>query len=246
MNYKIIALSIASILLLNGCESMQKASTAMGSTGTGVLAGVLTGAGTGILCDKLTGGKNTGACVAAGMAVGAAAGTWAASLDKEREKSVAGMDCATVKRRMNYPSTANTPKAVLSLASPSSLVVKPGQKLKIPVKMDLASPGSEGKEEEVAFKMQATDGNFNALTKGCGGDYLLPVTFPTDKEGVHNGILTLINASNGNEIEGGSLKYCYTVSSNGVDNKCGGMISASAEPEKFTQPSKKSKHRRRR
>lgn len=87
MNYKIVALTVSGILLLSGCETMQKASSAMGSTGTGVLAGVAAGAGTGVLCDKLTHGNATGACVAAGMAVGAAVGTWTASLDEEAEKS---------------------------------------------------------------------------------------------------------------------------------------------------------------
>jgi hypothetical protein len=235
MNYKIIALTASITLLLSGCETMQKASTAMGSTGTGVIAGVAAGAGTGFACDKLTGGKHTGACVAAGMAVGAAVGTWAAKMDEEAEKSVPAMDCTSVKRRMNY--TGSTPKAILKFAEQPAHVVKPGEALKIPVKMDLATAGAEGEEQELTFKNEVTSaGEKNtgrAITKGCGGDYLLPWAIPTEKEGVYNSTIKLVNASDNSEIEGGVLSFCYTVAKDGVD-KCG--KAQSVQPASFDQP----------
>jgi hypothetical protein len=222
MNYKIIALTTSITLLLSGCETMQKASTAMGSTGTGVIAGVAAGAGTGFACDKLTGGKNTAACVAAGMAVGAAVGALAAKMDEEAEKSVPAMDCASVKRRMNYSSTK--PKTGLKFATQPAQVVKPGSDLKLPIKMDLVTPGAEGKEDELTFKIDMTAGSekntSGVKTKACGGDYDLNLSVPTEKEGVYNTTVKLLNASDNSEIEGGVLNVCYTVAKDGVD-KCG-------------------------
>lgn len=72
-----VSLAVAGSMLLSGCETIQKTSAAMGSLGTGVLAGAAAGIGTGVLCDQLTNGKNTAACIAAGLVVGAAAGYWA-------------------------------------------------------------------------------------------------------------------------------------------------------------------------
>ncbi|MDD2723883.1 MAG: hypothetical protein PHH59_07665 [Methylovulum sp.] len=185
INYKIVALVASTTFLISGCETMQQASTAMGSTGTGILAGVAAGAGTGVLCDKMTGGKNTAACVAAGMAVGAAVGAWAASMDEAAEKAVPAMDCASVKRRMNYSSTSSNPVALLKFAQQPAQVVSPGENLKISVKMDLATPGASGQEQEVTFKNNVTSGGEKntgrAITKGCGGDYLLPWVIPIKK-----------------------------------------------------------------
>ncbi len=249
MNYKIVALAVSATLLLGGCETMQKASSAMGSTGTGVLAGVAAGAGTGIACDKLTGGKHTGVCVAAGMAVGAAVGTWAAHMDEESEKAVPAMDCTSVKKRMNYPSTASKPLAFLKFAEQPAHVVIPGQDLKIPVKMDLATPGVEGQEQEITFKNEVTSsGEKNtgrAITKTCGGDYSLPWTIPTEKEGVYNTTIKLVDAADNSDIEGGVLTFCYTVAKDGVD-KCGmtqpmGVSEQAVTPNSKSKKSKKSK-----
>ena len=196
----------------------------MGSTGTGVLAGVAAGATTGILCDKLTGGNNTGACVAAGMAVGAAVGTWAASLDEAAEKAVPAMDCASIKRRMNYPSTASKPKALLKFSEQLAQVVKPGEALKIPLKMDLATPGADGKEQEITIKFENTFGTEKStgrpITKPCGGDFTLPFVQETTTEGVYNSTIQLINAADNSKIEGGLISFCYTVANDGI-NKCG-------------------------
>lgn len=241
MNYKVIALTASITVLLSGCETMQKASTAMGSTGTGVIAGVAAGAGTGIACDKLTGGKHTGACVAAGMAVGAAVGTWAAKMDEEAEKAVPAMDCTSVKRRMNYSSSK--PKAGLKFALETPHVVKPGSELKIPMKMDLVTPGAEGQEEELTFKIDTTAGSEKntgrAITKACGGDYDLPLVISTEKEGVYNTTIKLLNASDNTEIEGGILNFCYTVAKDGVD-KCGKTQNV-LQPSSFDQPATSSK-----
>ena len=224
MNHKVIALTVSGIILLSGCSTIQEASSAMGSTGTGVLAGVVAGAGAGVACDKLTGGKNTGACVAVGMAVGAAVGKWAADMDDAAEKAVPAMDCKSIKKRMVYSSTASRPQAELKLASDHpSLVVTPGQSLKLPIKMNLATPGKAGQEQDVAFKIVTTTGSDRflgkAITKECGGDYLLPATFPTDKEGVYNTEIKLVDATDNSNIDGGLLHICYTVASNGM-NKC--------------------------
>ncbi|TSA40742.1 MAG: hypothetical protein D4R63_05160 [Methylococcaceae bacterium] len=225
MNYKIIALTVSGVFLLSGCSTIQEASSAMGSTGTGVLAGVIAGAGAGVACDKLTGGKNTGACVAVGMAVGAAVGTWAADMDEAAEKAVPAMDCKSIKKRMVYSSTASLPRAELKLASDHpSLVVSPGQSLKLPIKMNLATPGKAGQEQDVAFKIVTTSGSDTytgkVITKECGGDYSLPATFPTDKEGVYNTEIKLVDANDSKKIIDGSLLHiCYTVASNGV-SKC--------------------------
>jgi hypothetical protein len=240
MNYKIIALTTSITLLLSGCETMQKAATGLGSTGTGVIAGVAAGAGAGFACDKLTGGKNTGACIAAGMAVGAAVGTWAAKMDEEAEKAVPAMDCTSVKRRMNYSSSQ--PKAGLKFAAETSHVVKPGTDLKIPMKMDLVTPGTEGQEEELTFKIDITAGGEKntgrAITKACGGDYDLPLVIPTEKEGVYNTTIQLLNASDNSKIEGGVLNFCYTVAKDGVD-KCG--KAQNVQPASFDQPVTSSK-----
>lgn len=225
LNFKVVSLSVAGVLMLSGCASMQEASTALGSTGTGVIAGTLAGVGAGVACDKLTGGKNTGACVAVGMAVGAAVGKWAADMDEAAEKAVPAMDCKSIKRRMAYSSTASRPKAELKLAANHPpLVARPGQALKLPITMNLATPGPDGKEQEVAFKIISTTNGETystgkAITKECGGDYSLPTSFPTDKEGVFNTDIKLVDASNGSNIDGGLLHVCYTVSSSGV-NKC--------------------------
>lgn len=246
MNYKIIALSIASVLLLNGCGAMQKASTAMGSETTGALVGIATGVGTGVACDKLTGGKNTGACVAAGLAVGAAAGAMAASWDEGKANSIQGMDCATIKRRMNYSSTENKPKAELRFKSgQSSRVVKLGQKP--PIEVYLATPEKADKDQFVVpLKIAQTHGtetsNYPTPLKWTCGGYELP-WIKTEKEGVY--FIQLSDGSDGQRIDDPQKPFCYTVANNGVD-KCGGMDSAAADAESFTKPSKRSKHRRRR
>ena len=85
-NFKIIALTMSMLLFLSSCATVKDASSSLGSTGTGVIAGVVSGAGVGLLCDKLTGGGYTPLCVLAGMATGALVGTWAAKLDEEAEK----------------------------------------------------------------------------------------------------------------------------------------------------------------
>ena len=155
IKYKAVSLIVAGTIALSGCETIKKTSTAMGSIGTGVLAGAASGIGTGILCDKLTNGKSTAGCIAAGLAVGAVVGYWAKSLDEEAEKAVPAMDCSSIKRRMNYPANARLPKALLMLTAQPG-VVKPGEKLTIPLKMDLATPGVEGKEQEVPLKFDTT------------------------------------------------------------------------------------------
>jgi hypothetical protein len=229
IKYKIVALAAATSFMFIGCETIQKTSSAIGSTGTGLLAGAVVGTGAGVACDQLTGGKNSVACIAAGMVVGAAIGTLAASLDEEAEKAVPAMDCASIKRRMNYPSTATKPKALLHITN-QSLVVKPGEKLQFPLKMDLATPGAEGKEQEVALKFDTTSGTEHlsgrSITKACGGDYPIPLTQPTEKEGVYNTTIKLLNASDNTVIEGGIVTFCYTVANDGI-NKCGTASSQS-------------------
>jgi len=214
INYKIVALALSGTLLLSACETMQKASSAMGSTGTGVLAGVAAGAGTGILCDKLSGGNNTGACVAAGMAVGAAVGTWAASVDEAEAKKEPPVSCEAVKKSMNYPATATKPIAFLKLDKQKSLVVKPGIKFLAPVLMDLATPGKEGKEEEVTIKFNIDIDHSTSsvnLTRDCGGQATIPFLLDTNKEGVHNTTITLINTADNRPIQGGKIIFQYTV-----------------------------------
>lgn len=236
LNYKIVslvALGISSVLLVSGCATVQQASSAVGSTGTGVIAGVAAGAGTGVLCDKLTHGKSTGACVAAGAVVGTAVGAWAASFDAELEKAVPSQDCATIKRRMDYSSTATKPKAVLKLSQGKSpLVVKPGEKLKITLKMDLATPGKAGNEQELPFKTEIKTGaetiyGDRPYTKNCGGDYELNPTLPTEKEGVYKSNIKLLNVD-GSEIAGGNTTFCYTVSNDSKD-KCPNSTQATLE-----------------
>ena len=237
-NYKIIALTAAITLLLNGCASIKDASTAMGSTGTGVIAGVAAGAGTGIACDKLTGGKNTAACAAAGVLVGSLVGKLAADLDESAEKSVPAMDCKSVKRRMNYSSTATTPKALLKVTQPEK-ALKLNEPLKLAVKMDLVTPGQEGKEQPITFKIETlADGEKNtgkAITKDCGGDYDLPLNISTEKEGTFNTTLKIVDANTGTEIEGGVVQFCYTVAKDGV-NKCGANSSKSNSSSNNTNP----------
>jgi hypothetical protein len=235
-----VLLIVAGSVILSGCETIKKTSTAMGSIGTGVLAGAASGIGTGILCDQLTHGKSTAGCIAAGMAVGALVGYWAKSLDEEAEKAVPAMDCSSIKRRMNYPATANLPKALLTLTAQPG-VIKPGEKLTIPLKMDLATPGEAGKEQEIPIKFDTTSGTDHytgkAITKACGGDYPLPLTLSAEKEGVYNTTIKLLNASDNLEIEGGVVTFCYTVASDGI-NKCGAAVSP-APNQKPIAPSKK-------
>ncbi len=221
MNYKILALAISGTLLLNGCASIKDASTALGSIGTGVFAGVAAGAGTGILCDKLTGGRSTELCIAAGMAVGTLVGTWAASLDEAAEKAVPAMDCKSVKRRMNYSSTK--PKALLKFEKTPLSVIKPGESFTLPIKMDLVTPGSEGEESTLPFKIEimanGEKSTGKVITKECGGDYSLPVSIQAEKEDVYNTTIKLIDPNTSNPIDGGVLTFCYTVAKDGVD-KC--------------------------
>jgi len=224
INVKIMALSMVSVVMLNGCSTMQEASSALGSTGTGVIAGTLAGVGTGVACDKLTGGKNTGACAVAGAVVGAAVGKWAAELDESAEKAVPAMDCKSIKKRMAYSSTASQPKAELKLdTNHPPLVVKPGQVLKLPLKMNLATPGASGKEQDIVFKIvlssNGESSTGSAITKECGGDYSLPLSLSTEKEGVFNTDIKLIDAQTGTDIDGSALHFCYTVSNDGK-NKC--------------------------
>jgi hypothetical protein len=243
---KIIALAISAALTITGCETAGKANSAIGSTGTGVIAGTAVGAGVGIGCDKLTGGKNKGACVAAGLATGALAGTLAAKFDEEAEKAVPAMDCASVKRRMNYKSS--TPKVKLDFASQPVRVIKPGEELKLPIKMDLATPGVEGKEQEITFKFEvASLGEKNTgrtMTKPCGG-YGSSTTDPfnftltaADKEGVYDSTLKLINAADNKDIEGNVLSFCYTVANDGID-KCGKAKPIITEPQSISKKKKK-------
>ena len=218
-NYKIIAVAVATALFLNGCATIKDASSAMGSTGTGVLAGVAAGAGTGIACDKLTGGKHTAACVAAGIAVGAAVGKLAADMDEQAEKAVPAQSCSKVKERMKYGSTETKPKAALRLKDAQILVVKNGSEFTLPLEMDLVSPGEN---TPVNFKIDVTDGTIHntsekEIKQVCGGLFSLPVVIKAESEGVHNRSIKLLNAD-GTEIEGGSLNVCYTV---GSENKCG-------------------------
>jgi hypothetical protein len=226
MKNTIVALVVAGVVMLSGCEAIKNTSTALGSTGTGVLAGAAAGTGTGILCDQLTGGKNSVACIAAGLVVGAAVGTLAASLDEEAEKAVPAMDCASIKRRINYPTTATKPKALFRITLQSS-VFKVGENLKTPMKMDLATPG---KEDELPLIFDATLGSGHlttkTITKSCGGDYSIPLTLPTDKEGIYNTTIKLLNASDNSVIEGGIVSFCYTVANDGI-NKCGKVSSQS-------------------
>ena len=223
-SYKNIFLSASLILLLNGCTAIKDASTSIGSTGTGVIAGMAAGAGVGIACDKLTGGQYTGACVAAGIAVGALVGKLASDFDESVEKSVPAMDCKSVKKRMNYSASAIAPKAQLKLEQLPSKALKPNEPLKLVFKMDLVTPGSKGKEKPITFKVEATSDNEKntgrAITKECGGDYILPLTISTENEGIFNTTLKLLDANTGIQIEGGTINFCYTVAKDGV-NKCG-------------------------
>jgi hypothetical protein len=226
LNYKVIAIAISSALLLDGCATTAETSTSAGSTTTGVLAGGIAGAAMGVGCDKLTGGKATGACVAAGMAVGAAVGAWAAQLDQETADAVPKMDCASVKREMSYPSKASKPRAMLKLVDQASHVVKPGEELKLPYEMSLATPGEKGKEQEITFKIEKTSAEAvgvesgKPITKECGGDYPIPLSIKTDKtdKGAYHSTIKLINVGdNNNQIEGGILTFCYTVANDGID-----------------------------
>jgi hypothetical protein len=247
MNYKVIALTASITLLLSGCETMQKATSGLGSTGTGVIAGVVAGAGTGFACDKLTGGKHTGACVAAGMAVGAAVGTWAASIDESEAAKEAPVRCVEVKEHMKYPATATAPVAFLRLDEQKSLVIKPGEKFVSPVKMDFAVPGEEGKEEEVAIKADIDINNSTSsakLTRECGGQATLPLVLESKELGAHNTTIKLSTAE-GSPIQGGTITFCYTVATDGV-NKCGMAKSPSLVPEKtVVEPVKKSVKKKR-
>jgi len=239
MKNKNVVLIIISSVLISGSAIAQESSMSMEAIGTGILGGLAAGAGTAILCNKMTNGKYKAGCVALGAGVGVAVGNWAASLDDEAEKAVPAMDCATVKTRMNFTSDSNKPVARLSIENgqPTSFVVKPGESLKIPIRMDLATPGEAGSEEAVAFKIISTDGADTytgaVITKECGGDYPLPLSLPTNTEGVFKTSITLLNASNNIEIEGGSITICYTVSNNGV-NKC-------SDKQEKTAPSTNSK-----
>ncbi len=243
-NYISFAISASMIILLNGCTAIKDASTSIGSTGTGVIAGLAAGAGTGLACDKLTGGKNTGACVAAGMAVGAIVGKIASDFDESVEKSVPAMDCKTVKKRMNYPSTAVRPKAHLKIEQLPSKALKQNEPLKLLVKMDLATPGNNGKEQPIAFKVDLTSGDEKntgrVITKDCGGDYILPLSVSTDKEGVFNTSLKLLDANTGIEIEGGAINFCYTVAKDGV-NKCGVKLTSLNTKNLFSNKIKEEK-----
>ena len=212
------------IILMNGCATIKDASTSIGSTGTGVIAGLAAGAGAGIACDQLTGGKNTGVCVAAGMAVGAIVGKLAADFDESVEKSVPAMVCKSVKKRMNYSTSAIAPKAQLKLEQMPTKALKPNEPLKLVFKMDLVTPGSKGNEKPITFKVETTSDNEKntgrAITKECGGDYILPLTISTENEGIFNTTLKLLDANTGIQIEGGTINFCYTVAKDGV-NKCG-------------------------
>lgn len=218
INYKVVALVASTTFLISGCETMQKASSALGSTGTGVIAGVVAGAGTGIACDKLTGGKNTGACVAAGMAVGAAVGTWAASIDEAAAKKEPPVSCDAVKKSMNYSATETKPFASLKLDGQRTLVVKPNEKFLAPVKADLASS-----VEEVGINIEVVDINKDPKKEThapwkpkCGGQTDLPLVLPTKEEGVYYTTIKLNNADdNKSEIKGGIISFCYTVAKDG-------------------------------
>ena len=141
---------------------------------------------------------------------------------------------------INYSSTK--PKTGLKFAAQPAQVVKPGSDLKLPIKMDLVTPGAEGKEDELTFKIDTTAGSekntSGAITKACGGDYVLPLSVPTVKEGVYNTTVKLLNASDNSEIEGGLLSFCYTVAKDGVD-KCG--IAQNIQPAAFDKPATSSK-----
>ena len=214
MNYKVIALTVSGIFLLSGCETMQKATTAMGPETTGVLAGLAAGAGTGIACDKLTGGKNTGACVAAGMAVGAAVGVWAASIDETVAKQEPPRRCKEVKQSMNYSKTAKDPIAILKLDTQKSLVAQKGSKFLAPVIYDLATPGKEGYEEAVAIKVDIDVNKKKSsvkITPECGGQANLPVILPTTEVGTYMTTITMTNAADSKLIQGGTTNFTYTV-----------------------------------
>jgi len=110
--------------------------------------------------------------------------------------------------------------------------------------MDLATPDTEGQEQEVMLKIEATSaGEKNTgrtIPKNCGGDYLLPLSISTDKEGVYNSTVKLINATDNSEIEGGALSFCYTVANDGID-KCGvALAPTQAVSDKNVKSSKKS------
>ena len=239
--YKIVALSTAIVFLLNGCASIKDASTALGSTGTGVLAGTVAGAGAGIACDKLSGGKMTGACVAAGMAVGALVGKLAADLDETAEKSVPAMSCDKVKSRMQYSSTNTQPQVALKLAGGPTFLVAKGSEFKLPLKLDIATPTDSTK---VSFTFDIVNGvehtTSNTHTMACGGDYDLPLSIKSDAEGVYNGTVKLINAD-GKPIDGAIITYCYTV---GTVNQCTTEASKTTEASPKKQSVKKSKRKK--
>lgn len=197
---------------------MQKASSALGSTGTGVVAGLAAGTGTTVACEALTGGKNSVLCLAAGAVVGAGVGYWAASLDDAAEKSMPAMDCATVKSRLKYPTNATRPLAALSISGPSTMVVKPGDALNLPLTMDLATPANS----TLVFKLDSIIGNDHytgkPITKECGGGYSFPVGLPTNTPGVYVTAIKLINAADNSNVDGNFVNFCYTVATDGINH----------------------------
>ena len=232
ISYKLVLLSASIVMLLNGCASIKDASTSIGSTGTGVIAGVAAGAVAGIACDKLTGGKNTGACAAVGVAVGAAVGKLAADLDESAEKAVPAQSCTKVKKRMNYTASETKPRAGLRLKGAQSFVVAKGKSFTLPLEMDLVTPGES---TPIAFKIDISpDGVAHSTSEKeikqvCGGLFPLQSEITGETEGVFNSTIKLINAD-GSQIEGGTLNFCYTV---GTVNKCGtGSTSSIATPTK--------------
>jgi hypothetical protein len=107
--------------------------------------------------------------------------------------------------------------------------------------MDLATPGEEGKEQEISLKFDTASGSDHykgkSITKACGGDYPIPLTISTEKEGVYNTTIKLLNASDNLEIEGGVVTFCYTVAYDGI-NKCG-VVASPILAQKPIETSKK-------
>lgn len=237
MKNKYIMIMLSCSIMLGGCQTVQEASSAMGSTGTGIIAGAAAGAGTGILCDKMTKGKKKGECIAAGMAVGAAVGAWAASLDEELEKAEPVMDCKSLKKRMNYSQSETKPRAEIKLVSfEPGTVVKPGETIKPKLTLNLVSPEDQQTDIKLVLNTQGT----KVHSKECGGNIPLNPAFKaSDTLGAENVHIEVIDAKDENRVLA-QLDTCFTVANDGVD-VCGKTTTKGKSKGKKSSSKKKKK-----
>jgi hypothetical protein len=237
MNKNGAVLALSMVVALTGCSSVEKASKAVGSTGTGIIGGVVVGAGVGVACDKL--GGNRAACIAAGMAAGALAGKLLSDLDDHWEKSVPVSRCGDVQKKLGYKPTDKSAKGQLSVDfAPKTAVVKKGEKIQPTIKVDLAAPQGQA----IATKLKVNDTiSERAIKKECGGDYNLPLAAITaEKDGPQYLDVALLDAATNQEIA--HTKACYSVSANG-SNVCTVETKPAEEPAKPAKKTKKSSRR---